>query len=81
MITWRLKFDMCWYYVFIQESYWIKTWRLTNASLSTVSPEKSFNQQLDEVLKLINEYTLAVTSAEELTKAETYTLLRVYCFF
>jgi hypothetical protein len=53
---------------------------LTNALCNTMSPERSFNQQLDIVLKLINEYTLAVTSAEELTKAETYTLYRVYCF-
>jgi len=34
---------------------------------------KSFSQQLHTVLKLISEYTLTVTSAEELTKAETYT--------
>lgn len=49
--------------------------------LNTISPEKSFSLHLDTALKLINEYTLAVTSAEELTKAETYTLLRVYYFF
>jgi len=39
-----------------KESYWVKTWRLPNSLLNTISPEKSFNQQLNTVLKLIIEY-------------------------